>query len=385
LKHVRYPKFNNNNEKTIDWIQKKLLSEFPGVENRFIASEKLHGSNFSIYTDGKSIKCARRNGFLEAGENFHQAQNIAEQLKPKILELYNFLDPNSENIVILFGEVTGERVQLGISYGENAVRFFDICIVSETGQKFLHFDDFVIACEKFELETVPVIQEGTLAELLKLNPEFDSHILKQSGNVAEGYVIKFWKELIFENGDERERLMLKYKCSKFDEIAHAPKKPKSLDPTDAEMEFLTGEFASCLTFSRLQAVKSKLNTKQAKNRQVMAKEMMEDVVEDLSDSGKSELDNSEAVSKKAMGMVNEFVARNIQILNFSNEEYKVYQNALEQIEKFELNDFHGEKVPNVGLLKAAIMDLVGASNLPKNITGTLIPVIIAKAKDLLTK
>lgn len=385
MNHVRYPKFDNNNEKTIAWLQRKLLTEFPDVENRFIASEKLHGSNFSIYTDGESIKCARRNGFLEPGENFHQGQNIAEQLKSKIFDLYNFLDPKSENIIILFGEVTGERVQLGISYGENAVRLFDICVVSESGQTFLPFDDFQLACQKFELETVPVIKEGTLAELLALNPEFDSKILNQAGNVAEGYVIKFWKELSFENGEERERLMLKYKCSKFDEIAHAPKKPKNLDPTDDEMVFLTGEFASCLTFSRLQAVKSKLNTKQAKNRQMMAKEMMEDVVGDLSESGKSELDSSEAVGKKAMGMVNEFVARNIQILNFSNEEYKIYQKMLEHVENYELSDYKGDKVPNIALLKSDIMESIEASKLPKNLTGALVPVIIAKAKDLLLK
>merc|ERR1712178_150688 len=94
MRHISYPKFKNHyDEKTIKWIQKQVEN----YENKtFVATEKLHGSNFSIYTDGKSIKCARRNGFLEENENFHQAQNIAEKMKDKIFGLYRYVLENND-------------------------------------------------------------------------------------------------------------------------------------------------------------------------------------------------------------------------------------------------------------------------------------------------
>merc|ERR1712038_1960006 len=341
MRHISYPKFKNHyDEKTLKWIEKQIENH----ENKnFIATEKLHGSNFSIYTNGKTIKCARRNGFLEENENFHQAQNIAEKVKDKIFALYKYVRENvdytfeteEDFVLILFGEVTGERVQLGISYGENAVRFFDILIYKESSMKFMDYDEFKMVCDKFELESVPVLEKGSLDDLLKMNPEFDSKILGTDNNTAEGMVLKFWSEKEFLPGEDRDRIMLKFKCKKFDEIQNAPKVKKgSAVIDDADMEFLSNEFEICLTFSRLQAVKSKLNSKQAKNRQVMTEKMYEDVLEDMVEESKEKLVGNEALVKKGTSMVSKFVADNIKILNFSNEEYKVYQGKIEMIQQF---------------------------------------------------
>lgn len=394
LNHVRYPSFNNHyDNKTILWLEKQL-ENFDEKDRQFVATEKLHGSNFSIYTDGKDIKCARRNGFLEENENFHQAQNIAQNLKPKIVDLYNFVSEellfnntgivdNTDFILILFGEVTGERVQLGISYGENAVRFFDICIYKEKSLKFLDYKHFVNVTSKFELETVPVIAEGKLHELLKLNPEFDSKILSKENNIAEGMVLKFCTEMEFEHGDVA-RLMLKFKCKKFDEIQNAPKGKKALTYDDSDLEFLSNEFETRLTFSRLQAVKSKLNSKQAKNRQVMAKEMYEDVLGDMVEDSREKLVDSEALVKKGTSLVNDFVGKNIRILNFSNDEYGIYMSKVSLIEKFSMAEFEevkGGRV-NVGSLKDAIQIFVDWKSISKNIQSSLMPVLMGKAKEL---
>jgi len=390
MKHISYPKFKNHyDEKTLKWIQKQVEN----YENKtFIATEKLHGSNFSIYTDGKSIKCARRNGFLEENENFHQAQNIAENMKDNIFDLYKFVAENidytmeteEDFVLILFGEVTGERVQLGISYGENAVRFFDILVYKESAMKFMDYSEFKMVCDKFELETVPVLEKGSLEDLLKMNPEFDSKILGTENNTAEGMVLKFWHEKEFLPGEDRDRIMLKFKCKKFDEIQNAPKVKKGgavID--DADMEFLSNEFEICLTFSRLQAVKSKLNSKQAKNRQVMTEKMYEDVLEDMVEESKEKLVGNEALVKKGTSLVSKFVADNIKILNFSNEEYKVYQGKVEMIDKFGMADFekyHGGDV-NIGSLRSAILKFLCLEGISKNVTNALMPAVLQKAKE----
>merc|ERR1712038_1893253 len=389
MRHISYPKFKNHyDEKTLKWIEKQIENH----ENKnFIATEKLHGSNFSIYTNGKTIKCARRNGFLEENENFHQAQNIAEKVKDKIFALYKYVRENvdytfeteEDFVLILFGEVTGERVQLGISYGENAVRFFDILIYKESAMKFMDYSEFKMVCDKFELETVPVLAEGSLEELLKMNPEFDSKILGTDNNTAEGMVLKFWHEKEFLAGEDRDRIMLKFKCKKFDEIQNAPKVKNNAVMDDADMEFLSNEFGICLTFSRLQAVKSKLNSKQAKNRQVMTEKMYEDVLDDMAEESKEKLVTNEVLVKKGTSMVSKFVADNIKILNFSNEEYKVYQGKIEMIQQFGMADFekyHGGDV-NVGSLRTAILKFLNLDSISKNVTNALMPAVLQKAKE----
>merc|ERR1711976_34595 len=326
IKHFRYPKFNNHYvEKHLQHIRKQLET-YDSDDRKFVATEKLHGSNFSIYTDGENIKCARRNDFLAENENFHGGQLIAEQMKPKVLELHKAIkETETEDfILILFGEVTGERVQLGISYGDNAVRLFDICVYKTESVKFLEHADFVSFCKKFEIETVPVIAEGSLDELLGLNPEFDSRVLGTENNTAEGLVLKHVKELEFGHGSDIERLMLKYKCKKFDEIQNAPKVKKNAAVGDEGLQFLAFEFEPLITFARLQAVKSKLIQKQAKNRQFMTQEMFDDILQDMNDESKNKLVGNESLMAKSTNLVTKFVNEKIGILNFSNEEYKTY-------------------------------------------------------------
>jgi len=385
LPHVRYPKFNNHyDEKTIKWL-KKQVETYPTGNQIFFATEKLHGSNFSIYTDGKDIKCARRNGFLEENENFHQAQNIAEELKPKIFDLYSYLksEKNDDFIMVLFGEVTGERVQLGISYGENAVRFFDICIYKSEYSKFLECQKFMDLCEKFDLETVPMIASGSLDEMLQLSPEFDSKVLRKAGNTAEGMVLKFCKETECPHGDDdHKRLMLKFKCKKFDEIAYAPKIKILADASD--LEFLASEFETRLTFSRLQAVKSKLNQKQAKNREIMSQRVFEDAFEDMEEASQKKMFENEVLIKQGKAMTRTFVGSNILVLNFSNEEYKIYNEKISLIEKFKMENFEEVKGGdvNIGTLRDAIRIFLDLKNVGKGVQNALNSKIMQKSKDL---
>jgi len=393
IKHFRYPKFNNHYvEKHLQNIRKQLET-YDSDDREFVATEKLHGSNFSIYTDGENIKCARRNDFLAKNENFHGGQLIAEQMKPKVLELHKAIkETETEDfILILFGEVTGERVQLGISYGENAVRLFDICVYKAESVKFLEHADFVSFCKKFEIETVPVIAEGSLDELLGLNPEFDSRVLGTENNTAEGLVLKHVRELEFGHGSDIERLMIKYKCKKFDEIQNAPKVKKNAAVGDEGLQFLACEFEPLITFARLQAVKSKLTQKQAKNRQFMTQEMFDDILQDMNDESKNKLVENESLMAKSTNLVTKFVNEKIGILNFSNEEYKSYNELLEILEDFTMEHFEKIRAEtgknwqvNIGTLKTGILMHLGflKSKEKKNIERALMPKVMEKAKEL---
>jgi len=354
----RYPSFQNHyREKTIEAIRKRLAEE---NEDRFIATEKLHGSNFAIYCNGTDIRCARRNGFLEPNENFHNGQVLAAALKSNILCVYaeveNTHKPENDEpfYVIIYGEIYGGSVQVGVSYGDDVkFRAFDISVEQKASRKFVPYDDFKRITGDFEIPVVPVIAEGTLNELLARNAQFTSTILNEDGNNAEGYVLKYFKEYTFDDLDEIHRLMIKYKNPRFDEFASVPKKQKNLcaDLSDADAMFLAEQFQTRLTFMRLQAVKSKLTPKQAKNRNLMTDEMYKDVVDDLGEvQDADESLKNDGLVAQAKKMTSTFVGNNIKLLSLTASDYKTlegYVTSMETIDQEEL-----DKMVAAGELKA---------------------------------
>lgn len=55
---------------------------------RFVLTEKIHGSNFQAVTDGQQVTYGRRNGYLGEGASFYGYQYVAEALGPKMLEMF---------------------------------------------------------------------------------------------------------------------------------------------------------------------------------------------------------------------------------------------------------------------------------------------------------
>merc|ERR1711879_36441 len=383
---LRYPSFQNH-------YQKRALEAIKAKagDKTFIATEKLHGSNFAIYFDGENMKCARRNDFLKPKEFFHSGTAIASAMTDKLQKIYDFCKTvtPSDFYVIVYGEIVGDSVQQGISYTKNNQFFaFDICTVYNQDDavvyKFLNFEDFTKAAEISDLETTPVIAKGTLSDLLELNPEFPSTMLKLPENLAEGYVIKAASEIPYSTAVddfEIEGLMLKFKNPKFDETVASKPKKKVID-SDVDISFFEKHF----TLTRLQAVKSKLSQKQAKNRKFLVDELYKDVLAELSDEEKSELGNVEDACKKA---ADKFVGQKMKILALSNEEYILAQKWTNAVSKLDIAWFEKasadlEKV-HIPQVKALIVEKLNEEikeKMTKNLNAVVMPVIMEKAKEL---
>lgn len=58
---------------------------------RFVVTEKIHGANFQVTTNGSQVEFARRRGVLVEGESFYGYQYIAEPLTSKIKEMHKDL------------------------------------------------------------------------------------------------------------------------------------------------------------------------------------------------------------------------------------------------------------------------------------------------------
>lgn len=71
----------------------------------------VHGANFSFITNGEEIHCAKRSGFVEPGEEFHNHHLLLENYRERILKVYASLKemyPELHEIAI-YGEIFGGK------------------------------------------------------------------------------------------------------------------------------------------------------------------------------------------------------------------------------------------------------------------------------------
>ena len=214
----------------------------------FVAMEKIHGTNFSFVSDGNKVNCCRRSDILGPDENFYSYQTILDKYISNVIELFEKTAKlikkkyNKEIIQIqLYGELYGgnypgiekkhssKMVQKGIYYSNsNEFAAFDLKYWTEDDKdkdksQYLDWNDFVLLLNDTSIPVVPVILQGSWADVSNLDPKFESvvyliHGLHQvPSNYAEGYVIKPVKEIRF--GVDSDRLIWKFKNPNFSEIS----------------------------------------------------------------------------------------------------------------------------------------------------------------------
>ncbi len=205
---------------------------------KFVATEKIHGSNFGIHIDNTEIKFSRRNAFLEECEQFNGHMRIAGTLIEASHQLRTLL-PSANNIIV-FGEICGgslngkkkegaKKIQGEVQYSEDTeFLVFDIKVDGE----YLPFNEveYLVGFTRFEL--VPIVGIGTLTEVLGFANDSDSVVPAMLGydapeagtNFKEGNVIAPYKQTVrLPNG---KRLIFKDKNSKFKESK--AEKPKTV-------------------------------------------------------------------------------------------------------------------------------------------------------------
>lgn len=231
------------------------------LKNDFYITEKIHGSNFSIYCDGNNIKCAKRTGFLTDDNWFYGWKIIKDLMKNSIYNLFKYISKNYDvKGVVLYGELFGgyygscngdiiERVnklnkcykdgsnfsiliednlrpiQEGVYYSkEIKYKVFDILILLSNGDKvFLNYNKMANLCSKFNIDYCKILFEGKINECITWDINFNSLVAKEinkentldDSNIAEGIVIRSCLNLVIENN---ERLIIKVKHPYFSEM-----------------------------------------------------------------------------------------------------------------------------------------------------------------------
>ena len=244
----------------------------------FIVQEKVHGANFSFFTDGKEIKIAKRTAFIEDDEKFYNAHQILERYRKNVIDVFQkvkTIHPDVETVVI-YGELFGGgykhkevepvkdaiKVQKGVEYSPyNEFYAFDIKL---NGTTYLDTDLVNKIFDETGFFYAKILFQGTLEEALKFPNDFDSKIPAWLGlpeienNMCEGTIVKTLKTKYFGNGS---RVILKNKNGKWTEKSKMVRKDR---PTQKEVLFsenaqnIWDEIQKYATANRLNNVVSKI-------------------------------------------------------------------------------------------------------------------------------
>lgn len=310
---MKFKKYNSiENVYRKEFVDRIAMATFEN--NDFVVQEKVHGANFSLISDGKIIKSAKRTTMLEDSETFYNHSLIKDMYTEKMLTLFGLVKnafPETETITV-FGELFGGsypnvdqtnnamKVQKGIFYAPfNDFYAFDILINQD---KYVSVDQANIWFDNLDFFYARTLFRGTLYEALKYPNAFESKIpqwLKLpviENNVCEGVVIKPVKAHFLPNGN---RIILKNKNDKWSEKAKV-KQSKPEKTLSKEANEMLKHLEAFVNTNRLNNVLSKTGSFDIKQMGKFIGLLSKDAFEDFLKEFKSEFNNLEKVEQKEL-------------------------------------------------------------------------------------
>lgn len=312
-----YPEIENHYNK----LMKKFIDEH-NTDELWVATEKVHGTNFCFIHDGNELVCAKRNSLLKPTDKFFNFQVIVLKHGDKVGELFKAfkeIEPEATKIKV-YGEFYGglypgvksanKPIQTSIVYTpELEFEAFDLFYHDANDEvKIFNYKRAVELFEKVKLPYALIQAEGTLQELMKtLNAEaFESTVYskhglpKIDGNQAEGYVLKPAEAVWIDS----QRLSIKWKNSRHLEsvpvvkpVKEAPKKKEVV--VSAEEREIIDKCVAYISQERYSNIVTKL-TEDERNEKNMNKLMMADAWKDLQ---KAETDDFVKAANKMKGKI----------------------------------------------------------------------------------
>ncbi|OWP85058.1 hypothetical protein BWK59_02130 [Flavobacterium davisii] len=335
MEFKKYNSIENTYQKTV--LEQIIKHEFETKE--YVVQEKVHGANFAFYTNGIEVKIAKRSDFIQANENFYNAQKVAENYHNRIKNLFHSVKeimPNTQFISV-FGELYGGhfnhpevptvagaiKVQKGIDYNpENDFYAFDIKVDN------LHFLNVELANELFDKNGffyAKTLFKGSLTDCLKYPNDFNSLIPEWLGlpslenNVIEGVIIRPVEALFFGNGS---RVLLKNKNEKWAEKGKSDKPKKEVNEIDFsdEAQKVWTLIKSFVTENRLYNVLSKEGEFHPKRIGKLTGWMSQDIMIDFKKEHETVLESLDKESQKAINK-----RLNTLIISMIKEEFMTFK------------------------------------------------------------
>lgn len=209
-------------------------------KTEWVVTEKIHGANFCILTNGEKIHFAKRKEVLSEEENFFGYHTLRETLTEKANQLYTQISETYPDTVAvaIYGELFGgayphpevtpidgiQAIQTGVYYSPN-IHFwvFDVSRITDTSAYYLSFQELIEGCETTQLPYLPALFIGTYQEAQNYPIKFYStipamlHLPDLAENWAEGIVIKPAKAILLDTKKGWIRPVIKKKIELFSE------------------------------------------------------------------------------------------------------------------------------------------------------------------------
>ncbi len=276
---------------------------------RWVVTEKIHGANFCVISDGARVRFAKRKQLLEDGDAFFGWESLRGGLEESALALAAWalgaLDGATH--VMVYGELFGggyphpevdmvpgvAPIQTGVWYAPD-VRFraFDVAWCGEDGEaRYLGYEQAREGCVEAGLGWCEALLIGTLSEAMEYPVRFESTVPRElglpalDGNVAEGVVLKPLEPLTFGGA----RPVLKRKIEEFAEDARYQGAEAWSPPPRLEwaLDLLEWEVTQRVVAARVDAARSKIGSRPLDEAAVegwlaeVAGEVARDVLEEL--------------------------------------------------------------------------------------------------------
>jgi Rnl2 family RNA ligase len=216
----------------------------------WVVTEKVHGANFALVTDGASVRAAKRKALLEAGEEFFGYESVLGALESKVRDAFVRLkrDQPSLERMAFHGELFGgsyphpdvpavegvQPVQTGVHYAPGIGFYaFDVALETPKGRSYLDYDAAMKLFESLEIFYARPLRIARFTEAVAYPLGFESHVPGwlglpplPRGNLAEGVVIKPVKSAPIKTTKGLVRPILKRKIVEFaeDERFHQAQK-----------------------------------------------------------------------------------------------------------------------------------------------------------------
>lgn len=285
-------------------------------EDEYLVQEKVHGANLSFWSrNGTDFYIAKRNGPIEEGANFYNAELILNENRFKLQEIWEHLKTDFPNLsqLNIFGEVFGGnyphpdvpknkvalKVQKGVFYSpDNLFYAFDIHV---NGEDYLDVKKANECFEKVGLFYAKTLHEGSIQSCLEYPNEFESTIAKELGlpvlenNICEGVIIRPVRNSRFKNG---ERIILKNKNEKWSENLKFNKRIKSKAPVPEKVLLLQEALATYATENRLNNVLSKVGEVTEKDFGKLLGAFNKDIITDFAKDYSERLNELEKKERK---------------------------------------------------------------------------------------
>src|ERR687885_210003 len=290
----------------------------------WVVTEKIHGANFGIVTDGSEVRFAKRKEFLQPDEDFLDYQSLKSHLAYQAKEIFKILQTEQNPLlkVFVYGELFGgeyphpdvpavphvQAVQTGIYYSPKIEYCaFDMAVEENGNSNSRFYQDYDKALKIFQqvgMMGAEALFIGKYEEVLKYKLGFDSTIPSLLGlpplpfrNPAEGIVIKPVKSIYVETAKGRFRPILKKKIPEFAEDSRfhqatkwTSKKAAALTQELSIEEELSQEMLALVTETRLSNVISKIGRVSGsdwESKQQLVQLLMQDVLETFNEEWES--------------------------------------------------------------------------------------------------